>query len=186
MVTSSSKIQELIKEVDSLSSELQLIDEDNCPAVREACVNSGLLDFFTAKYENQRISKFFGQPLYKGMTYRQIADHILHLAAKLSKAQRCHQQSVQQDAPDYYDHIDQIVLSLHQCLQAYYDILPKASQHRMKLSDGSTPQLITLIETLVNAEIIKMDIPDNYWHLIRQVRKNQSLLTCQQISTAEC
>ena len=166
-----------IGEIEQLSAELKGVNEDTCPAVRQACRHSGLLDLFSDKYERQRIEAFLAERIYHDLTYRELGNRIFEMAKAVCGLQRQRQQSMRQDAPFFYENIDKIVGALEGCLLQYRNILPKAWQYVMTLADGTETEIGRYYETLVNGEIIKMDIPEQYRYIIKNVRKNQSVFS---------
>ncbi len=158
--------------VECLKNDINYINNETSSAVRLAARHSGLLDLFCGRREEERVGRFLREPLLRGMTYEELGDEILRLAARVSRAERRYQQSVRQDAPGYYDHIDEIVEGLHGLLEAYIGLMPKAASHRVALADGRRMALSELVETRMNAELIKMDIPQQHAWLIRQVARS--------------
>ena len=142
---------------------------------------SGILGALREKAEQKRLREYLNTKIYKEMSFDEIGYKIVDIATDLSKTQIEVQKLTQPSDNCYYENVKLIIDSLDACRKAWESISPKVAMEELTRSDGNTIQLGPQVEYWIQCELIKMDLPNEYNKIKKNVSKVQKGEGCMVI-----
>lgn len=133
----------------------------------------GILGSIREYRESKRLEKLINVPICNGWTFYTYTYHLIHTAQELVKKQLEIQNATTVDDECYFGNVKLVVLSIETAHKAWFEYSPDMA---WGINDKNDVVLAVSVNTNINNELRKLDLPEELSYLKKETSNNGDCL----------
>lgn len=162
-MTAKEYTNEIVKQCDELIQAAQAIAQ--LPPVsflnKSSIQWTGIIGAIQETRESNRLRKLINTPIYNGLSFYQLAGHIIESANELVEKQIEVQKQTTKNDLAYYDNIRLIISSIQQIITSWYNYSPEMAEVGLTIGKEKNVSLFLSVDYQTKEAFKKMDLPED-------------------------